>query len=107
MKKLITSLLVSAGLSLGAYQVTANELQLRVGSVEVIELNAEQASRIQAERTMYAEAVDLLMGMDDRASQQRLEAIRGEHERRIERIVNNEEVVAQPRQRVRPMGVIY
>lgn len=107
MKKLIISLLVSAGLGLGAYQVTANELQLRLGSVEVIAVSAEQASRIRAERAMYEEAVDLLMAMDDRASQQRLEDIRGEHERRIERIVSGEEVVAHPKPRVRPMGVIY
>jgi hypothetical protein len=107
MKKLITSLLLGAGLGLGAFQAAADDVQLRNGTVEVIALSAGQVARIQTERAMFTEAVSLLMAMDDRASQQRLEEIRGEHERRIERIVNNEEVPSHPRQRVQPMGVIY
>ncbi len=108
MKKIVSTCLLGAVMSLFTLQVSANEIALRSGSVEVIALSSEQAERLGEERVVFKAFINRTMALDNQASRESLlENIRLEYQSRMDAIVNDRDSSNDSIRHHRPTRVVY
>jgi len=108
MEKFFSTFLLGVAMSLFTLQVSANEIALRSGSVEVIALSGEQAERLQEERLVFKAFINRTMALDNQTSRESLlENIRLEYKSRMDTIVNDSDSSNDSIRHHRPTRVIY